>query len=60
MTAEIIQFVPRPNPNRQLTLEQQAIGIVDFINGLTAIDNSNHSILYNGEGIDGMLPKEPA
>jgi hypothetical protein len=44
MTAKIIQFVPRPNPNRQ-TLEQQAIGIVDQINGIVG---------WNASGIDSL------
>lgn len=48
MSAQIIQFVPRSNPNRTaVTMEQQAIGIVDYINGLTGIP-------YGGSGIDGM------
>lgn len=29
MTAEIIQFVPRPNPNREKSLEQQALEIIN-------------------------------
>ena len=29
MTAQIIQFVPRPNPNRELLLEQEAVRIMN-------------------------------
>lgn len=29
MSAEIIQFVPRPNPNREANLERQAIEIMN-------------------------------
>lgn len=53
MTAQIIQFRDFQNPKDlarmygESTLEQQAIGIVDYINGLT-------SIPYGGSGIDGM------
>lgn len=48
MSAQIIQFVPRPNPNRTaVTMEQQAIGLVDYINGLVGVP-------YGGSGIDGM------
>lgn len=38
MSADVIQFVPRPNPNREASLLAQATNLVDFINGLTAKD----------------------
>lgn len=40
MTAEVIQFVPRPNPNRPQpeSLLGQATSLVGFINALTAKD----------------------
>lgn len=45
--ADIIQFVPRPNPNRQRELERQAIEIANEAFPQVFVP-------YNGEGIDGM------
>jgi hypothetical protein len=52
MSAQIIQLRDFQNPKDLArmygeTLEQQAIGIVDYINGMTGIP-------YGGQGIDGM------
>jgi hypothetical protein len=53
MTAKILQlrdYQSKADLARmygETTLEQQAIGIVDYINGLTGIP-------YGGAGIDGM------
>jgi hypothetical protein len=53
MTAQIIQFVPRPNPKRK-TLEQQAVDL------LSQIDTSpSEMIPYHGAGIDGIPYQAP-
>lgn len=38
MSADVIQFVPRPNPNREQPLIAQATSLVGFLNALTAKD----------------------
>lgn len=52
MSAEIINFIPRPNPNRQRELDRQAIEIANECFP-SVICNP---VLYGGEGIDGMYP----
>ncbi len=59
MTAEIIQFVPRPNPNREKELERQAIEIMNVAlmgaPGMIGMEPVIHlEIPYDGQGIDGM------
>lgn len=51
MTAQIIQFIPRPNPNRK-PLEKQAAEI------LSQIDTSPSELSF-GAGIDGMKFEAP-
>jgi hypothetical protein len=48
MSAEIIMFVPKTNPNRQHDLERQAIEIANV--AFPSVLESP----YNGSGIDGM------
>lgn len=51
MSAEIIQFVPRPNPDRERKLAEEAEKILaPFVEttGFTEI------VPYEGKGIDGM------
>lgn len=61
MTAEIIQFRPRPNPTRdQQTLEQQALEIMNVAlmgdPGMCGMEPVIHiEIPYGGQGIDGMF-----
>ena len=55
MTAEIIQFVPRPNPNRK-TLEQQAQELAKEFNRMAEEGTEVVAIPYGGAGIDGMFP----
>ena len=57
MTAEIIQFVPRPNPDRERKLAEEAAKILKPF-----VDTSpSEMIPYHGAGIDGIdLGKEPA
>jgi hypothetical protein len=53
MTAQIIMFVPRPNPKRK-SLEQQAADL------LSQIDTSpSEMIPYHGAGIDGIPYQAP-
>jgi hypothetical protein len=56
---EIIQFVPRPNPNREKELERQAIEIMNVAlmgaPGMIGMEPVIHiEIPYGGQGIDGM------
>lgn len=46
MSAEIIQFIPRPNPNREKQLEARAIEIAN-----AAFPSV---FAFDGSGIDGM------
>jgi hypothetical protein len=56
MPAEIIQFVPKPNPNRDNTLGQ--CGPCE--SATLTIAELPEKAPYNGAGIDGMgLEKEP-
>jgi hypothetical protein len=53
MTAQIIQFVPRPNPKRK-SLEQQAADL------LSQIDTAPCEMIpYHGAGIDGIPYQAP-
>ena len=68
MTAQIIQFIPKPNPNREKELERQTMeaavkmGVAMFgvpnaetIAAILELQSGvGESIPYNGEGIDGM------
>lgn len=62
MTAQILYLRDYQNPKDlarmygETTLEQQAVGLVGYLNDLTAPE----MILYHGAGIDGMIPKDPA
>jgi hypothetical protein len=63
MSAEIIQFVPRPNPDRERKLAEEAAKILTpFVETTGFTDTSpSEMIPYHGTGIDGMdLGKEPA
>jgi hypothetical protein len=68
MTAQILyirdyQKVPSPDV-RQDTLEQQAVGLIGFITGLSSVDDTAPSemnpVPYGGAGIDGMGLDDPA
>lgn len=50
MSADIIQFVPRPNPNRERELERQAMEIMNIAFPVVHIE-----IPFGGQGIDGMF-----
>ena len=63
MSAEIIQFVPRPNPDRERKLAEEAAKILTpFVETVGFTDTSpSEMVPYHGAGIDGMgLGKEPA
>ena len=56
MSAEIIMFVPKPNPNRDLKhLEQQALEIMNI-----ALMGSDDLIFESSLGFVGPGDKEPA
>jgi hypothetical protein len=63
MTAEIIQFVPRPNPDRDRKLAEEAAKILQpFVETTGFTDTApSEMIPYGGQGIDGMkLDQDPA
>jgi hypothetical protein len=58
MSADIIQFVPRPNPNRQ-EQERQAMELINIAlmgeSTMIGMEPVIHiEIPYGGQGIDGM------
>ena len=56
MTAQIIQFIPRPNPDRDRKLAEEAAKILTpFVETTGYTDTSpSEMIPYHGAGIDGM------
>lgn len=59
MSAEIIQFIPRPSLNRQRELDRQAMEIANECFPSVICE----SIPYGGAGVDGMYfapEKDPA
>jgi hypothetical protein len=59
MSADIIQFVPRPNPNREANLERQAMELINIAllgePTMIGMEPVIHiEIPYGGQGIDGM------
>ena len=63
MTAEIIQFIPRPNPDRDRKLAEEAAKILaPFVETTGYTDTSpSEMIPFGGQGIDGMdLGPKPA
>jgi hypothetical protein len=59
MSAQIIQFIPRPNPNRK-PLEKQAAEILSQIDTASVAGIPTAEMIpYHGAGIDGMKFEAP-